>query len=85
VSKADAQRAFREAKYARLKTPNEGTDTPPKPKSLKSQPSAAAPGKPPNAKKPSSTAEGTLCGHRNMGNKTCSRPAGHPEKNHRYK
>jgi hypothetical protein len=26
-----------------------------------------------------------LCGHRNMGNKSCSRPAGHPEKNHRYR
>jgi hypothetical protein len=26
-----------------------------------------------------------LCGHRNIGNKSCRRPAGHPEKNHRYK
>jgi hypothetical protein len=25
-----------------------------------------------------------LCGHRNMGGKSCSRPAGHREKNHRY-
>jgi hypothetical protein len=25
-----------------------------------------------------------LCGHRNMGGKSCSRPAGHSEKNHRY-
>jgi len=24
------------------------------------------------------------CGHRNMGGKSCSRPAGHSEKNHRY-
>jgi len=28
--------------------------------------------------------EPALCGHRNMGNKSCRRPAGHPEKNHRY-
>ena len=27
----------------------------------------------------------TLCGHRNMGNKSCARPAGHAEKSHRYK
>ncbi len=26
-----------------------------------------------------------LCGHRSMGGKSCSRPAGHSEKNHRYK
>jgi hypothetical protein len=26
-----------------------------------------------------------LCGHRNIGNKSCQRPAGHAEKNHRYK
>lgn len=25
-----------------------------------------------------------LCGHRNIGNKSCTRPAGHAEKNHRY-
>jgi hypothetical protein len=28
---------------------------------------------------------GELCGHRNMGGKSCQRPAGHEEKNHRYK
>jgi len=26
-----------------------------------------------------------LCGHRNIGGKSCQRPAGHAEKNHRYK
>ena len=36
---------------------------------------AAAPG----------TADGApLCGHRNMAGKDCRRPAGHPEKSHRY-
>jgi hypothetical protein len=25
------------------------------------------------------------CGHRNMGNKSCQRSAGHAEKSHRYK
>lgn len=25
-----------------------------------------------------------LCGHRSIGNKSCTRPSGHSEKNHRY-
>ena len=25
-----------------------------------------------------------LCGHRSMNNRSCRRPAGHPERNHRY-
>lgn len=29
-------------------------------------------------------AEEVLCGHRSMNNRSCRRPAGHPEKNHRY-
>lgn len=29
-------------------------------------------------------AEEALCGHRSMNNRLCRRPAGHPEKNHRY-
>ncbi len=28
--------------------------------------------------------EEALCGHRSMNNRNCRRPAGHPEKNHRY-
>ena len=34
---------------------------------------------------PDPDAEAQLCGHRNIGNKSCRRPAGHAEKNHRYK
>ncbi len=33
----------------------------------------------------SPNAEVTFCGHRSIGNKSCRRPAGHAEKNHRYK
>jgi hypothetical protein len=29
-------------------------------------------------------AQDALCGHRSMNNRNCRRPAGHPEKNHRY-
>lgn len=28
--------------------------------------------------------DGQLCGHRSLGSRTCTRPAGHAEKNHRY-
>ena len=85
MSKADAQRAFREANYARLKTAGgaAGSATPATPAKPKVVP--VAPTRPTTAKKSSTPAGGALCGHRNMGNKTCSRPAGHPEKNHRYK
>lgn len=37
----------------------------------------------PAATTPVLTAE-QLCGHRSMNNRNCRRPAGHPEKNHRY-
>ena len=29
-------------------------------------------------------ASAAACGHRSMNGRTCTRPAGHPEKNHRY-
>jgi len=58
-------------------------------------PVIAFPGSPAGRPEPSDTAqlfadpapevEGpALCGHRNMGGKSCSRPSGHSEKNHRY-
>jgi len=86
MSKADAQRAFREANFARRQAA--------KPKT----PSAAAPTstaeKPPKLQvdvspmiieKPVETDSSPKCGHRNMGNKPCQRPLGHSEKSHRYK
>ncbi len=33
----------------------------------------------------SPNAEVTFCGHRSISNQSCRRPAGHAEKNHRYK
>ena len=42
----------------------------------------------PVAKPASPTGEGAAepdrCGHRSMNNRSCTRDAGHPEKNHRY-
>ena len=48
--------------------------------SRSSTPRAAA-GHPPTEEVP---AEAERCGHRNMGGKSCTRDAGHSEKNHRY-
>ena len=80
MSKVDAQRAFREANYARRNTGGRPVDQPP---AAKPAASAVPAGPAKTDDQPSTT--NALCGHRGMGNKGCSRPAGHPEKNHRYK
>ncbi len=54
MSKVDALRAMREARYAE------------------------------NAAKIDESAEPALCGHRNMGGRSCTRELGHAEKSHRY-
>ncbi|MCW2616703.1 MAG: hypothetical protein JWN08_3697 [Frankiales bacterium] len=80
MSKVDALRAMREAKYARngAAPAANGTATPRTP--LRAPAAAKA------ARAVAEPVEdtGELCGHRNMGGKSCSRPAGHSEKNHRY-
>ena len=78
MSKVDALRAMREAKYARNGAPPVTggavtASTQSRPAARKAQPAAAA-----------EAPDDELCGHRNMGGKSCSRPAGHSEKNHRY-
>ena len=93
MSKVDALRAMREAKYARAGAPPlpPGAVAPRATKpvtrgqagtqSRVAQPEVAQS----EAAGPSADEEtGALCGHRNMGGKSCSRPAGHSEKNHRY-
>ncbi len=58
---------------------SEGVTAPADLEANASAPAAPAePGAEPGAQTP-------LCGHRNIGNKSCRRPAGHAEKNHRYK
>jgi len=71
MSKLDAQRAMREARYAALQA------QPP----VDALPTASPPAQGGRA---AGTATG-LCGHRSIGNKSCKREAGHPEKAHRYK
>ena len=92
MSKLDAQRAMREAKYARDRA--------------RAQERAPSGGARPNASRPPvapprdepvpessgpessgpDTAEPTesTCGHRSMNGRTCTREAGHPQANHRY-
>jgi len=95
VSKVDAQRAMREARFAAYQASLAGKPG----KTAAAAPAASAaarakastgPGTPAAAEQPGSepladaAAEPELCGHKNMSNKTCRRPAGHTEKNHRY-
>ena len=84
MSKEAAQRAMREANYARRTarpgTParrpaSAATSTPtstPTSKATAGEPEKAAP------------AEGGLCGHRSMNGRTCTREQGHTAKSHRY-
>jgi hypothetical protein len=82
MSKVDAMRALREAKHARGGAlPDSPARPGPRvaatPVARKAAVQAEAPATAPGADE--------LCGHRNMGGKSCSRPAGHSEKNHRYR
>lgn len=76
MSKIDAMRAMREAKYAQQQA------TPGK-RAAKPQPLAkVAPDPVPGAA--AGEAAEALCGHRNMGGRTCTREQGHTAKSHRY-
>ncbi|MGI3784598.1 MAG: hypothetical protein ACRYG2_27875 [Janthinobacterium lividum] len=91
MSKVDAQRAMREARYARNNASGptrreaaaQGTSTTPFAPTPETRPAKAA-----KAAKaaPQVTAapQGELCGHKSMNGRACTREAGHPEKNHRY-
>ena len=86
MSKLDAQRAMREAKYAR-----DSASGP-----TRREAAAAAAGTPlvttPRARPSSAPARPQaaaatatdLCGHRSMNGRSCTREAGHSEKSHRY-
>ena len=71
MSKMDALRAMREARYAEMTSRAASAPTP-RPKAVKAP---VAPAEAP--------AEG-LCGHRNMSGRTCTREQGHAAKSHRY-
>lgn len=116
MSKADAQRAMREARHAELRAAAAERAKSRPPDATTGQPATTAqpatPAQPgtepgrqgrsglegtrqtepdgglfplqPDVAGAGDAAEPALCGHRNIGNKRCRRPAGHPEKSHRY-
>jgi hypothetical protein len=89
MSKVEAQRAMREARYAAR---NSATGTSRREVgAVVETPVARAAGTP--ATKPAPVADpaptetapdGQRCGHRSMNGRTCTRPASHREKSHRY-
>jgi len=98
MSKVDAQRAMREARYAarsnRGASAMPATAPPPLAAPVPRAASPVVPPAPPAAephRQPATSTPATaedhvgVCGHRNMSNKSCQRPAGHPEKSHRYR
>ena len=87
MSKVDAQRAMREAKYARIRASGPtrreaaaaaGTAAPAA-RTTASEPAPAASAAPAVA-----APQGELCGHKSMNGRACTREASHSEKNHRY-
>ena len=82
MSKMDALRAMREARYeqaaARATKPSSAPKTTRRPAVAPSEAQAEAPAAAEAAPEPE------LCGHRNMGGRTCTREHGHAAKSHRY-
>jgi hypothetical protein len=88
MSKVDAQRAMREAKYARIRASGPSRREAAALAGTSAAPPAGAPtAKPARAAEaaPAATApEGGRCGHTSMNGRACTREAGHAEKSHRY-
>jgi hypothetical protein len=81
MSKYEAQRAMKEAKYARYlersqsQAPSHRMGAAPAP-AVSEAPAA------PSAASPSAVT--ATCGHKSMNGRACTREAGHSEKSHRY-
>ena len=82
MSKVDAQRAMREARYVAMLAVAAGPRPAPARAASRTAPAPAAAPVTPGQE---SAEAADLCGHRSIGNKSCQRPAGHSEKNHRYR
>lgn len=90
MSKLDAVRAMREARYAEAQD-RAGSAARPAPRQAPKP--AAKPAPEPTAESaaesaaeaaPAAAATDDLCGHRNMSGRTCTRERGHSAKSHRY-
>ena len=88
MSKLDAQRAMREAKYARNRASGLSRREAAAVEGTSMAAAARTPGtKPAQAAKVAQTAaapEGERCGHKSMNGRACTREAAHAEKSHRY-
>lgn len=92
MGKVDDQRAMREAKYAARQRGAGGSApaAPARTAVARPTPTAAAPAPAPSTltvAAPAPSASDELCGHRSIGNKSCTREKGHQAngtKNHRY-
>lgn len=92
MSKLDAQRAMREARYAARNSSGPtrreaaageaGTASPAREPETSTKPKRTPKAAPEAATAP--TDQGQLCGHTSMNGRSCTRPAGHSEKSHRY-
>ena len=81
MSKMDALRAMREAKYeAAQKTSQKAGAKAPQ---ARTRPPVAPPTTTPEARAEPESPD-ALCGHRNMSGRTCTREHGHAAKSHRY-
>ncbi|WP_139981767.1 hypothetical protein [Nocardioides litoris] len=87
MTSAQELRAMREAKFARARAAAGGAA----PASAPSAPAATKPRVAPPVAPPATATDAVidavadeLCGHRNMGGRTCTREKGHAAKNHRY-
>jgi hypothetical protein len=96
MSKLDAQRAMREAKYARDRAsgptrreaaagesgvPAQAAARPNSRPATKAQRTSTAPATP---AAPAADPKAERCGHRSMNGRSCTRDAGHYETSHRY-
>ncbi len=79
MSKMDAVRAMREARYAEGQA-RAGQATPKRP----TRPAAEKPAAAAAPEATAGAADDALCGHRNMSGRTCTRERGHSAKSHRY-
>jgi len=84
MSKMDALRAMREARYEqRNARPTTPRATPTKAASP-AKPPAARPATAEPAESPAAPVDDALCGHRAISGRTCTREKGHAAKSHRY-
>jgi hypothetical protein len=91
MSKVDAQRAMREARYARNNASGPSrreaaaaADAPKPPVTRAPRPKPAPAAEVAEAATTPAAPKGELCGHKSMNGRACTREAAHAEKSHRY-